>query len=288
MAKMQTPPSIKTYLALMKSMALVVVLAGGTYLSTGKLSLVRENSPLPDDPLYLPNGNYLQLISLDFDGVLSDLFWIKGALYFGSHYRKKDHDYKWLAHFLDLSTEFDPYYYDVYWYGSSILPSVEESIRLLEKGRTYFSTDWKMTEMIGFYYHFYLKDYLAAGRYYEMASLLPGHPPYVPSLAGRFYTEAGDIDSGIRVLKNFYDTCSKKDLKEDFAKRITQLEDIKCLEEKLSVFRKKYQRTPRDLGELVERGLISSLPKEPYGGKYLWDSSQQRVVSTTFPRYGST
>ena len=261
------------YKTLIASIVMLVLLGGGSYLSAKKLYFMRDMYPSSEDPLYLPNSNYLKMLSLDCDGLLSDIFWIKGSIYFGSQYRKKQNEYKWLYHMLDLSTDLDPKYYDVYWYGSSILPTVEESIRFLEKGRKHFPVDWKIPEMIGFYYHFYLKDCLSAAKYYEIASLLPGHPPYVPSLSGRFYTEAGDMDSAIRVLNNFYVTCDKSDLKEDFAKRIKQLNDIKMLEEKVSLFGKMFSKKPKDLSELVKAGILTSLPEEPYGGKYIWDGS---------------
>ena len=267
------------------SIIIVLLLGGGSYLSAKKLNYIRDSYPTREDPLYLPNGSYLKVLALDFDSLLSDLFWIKGSIYFGSHYRKKEQDYTLLYHLLDLSTDLDPQYYDVYWYGSSILPSVEESIRFLEKARGNFPDDWKLPEMIGFYYHYYLKDYSSAGRYYEIASRLPGHPPYVPSLAGRFYNQAGDIDAAIRVLKNFHDTCDREDLQKDFAKRIKQLFDIKLLEEKLRVFKDRYIREPETIQELVERGIITALPEEPYGGNYIWDSTRKRVISSTSPLY---
>jgi len=276
------------YHTLIGSIVISLILGGATYLSAKKLSYLRTTYPMREDSLYLPSGEYLQILSLDFDSLLSDLFWIKGSIYFGSNYRKKTNDYTWLYHLLDLSTDLDPRYYDVYWYGSSILPSVKESINFLEKARIHFPHDWKIPEMIGFYHHFYLKDYLSAARYYDIASRLPGHPPYVPSLAGRFYNQAGDSDSAIKVLKNFHDTCNKKDLKEDFAKRIRQLEDIKMLEEKIDLFEKRFKREPGDLAELVAAGFIASLPKEPYGGHYLWDISSKRVMSNTAPLYKDT
>lgn len=274
--------------ALTVSVVIVLLLGGGSYLSARKLSHIRDGYPTREDPLYLPKGGYLKMLALDCDGLLSDLFWIKGSIYFGSRYRKKDHDYTWLYHLLNLSTDLDPQYYDVYWYGSSILPSVEESIRFLEKARVHFPDDWKLPEMIGFYYHYYLKDYSSAGRYYEIASRLPGHPPYVPSLAGRFYNQAGDIDAAIRVLKNFYDTSDREDLRRDFAHRIQQLHDIKLLEEKLRIFKERYGREPDTLSELVEGGIIPGLPEEPYGGSYVWDRTRKRVISTASPLYGDT
>ena len=235
--------------------------------------------------LYLPNKDYVKLVTLDNEGLGADLFWIKGAIYFGSHYRERaTFKFKCLYHILDLATDLDPYYYDVYWYGSTLMPSVKDSIMLLNKGRKYFPHDWKLPEMIGFYYHYHLKDYLSAGKYYEIAGRLPGHPPFVPSLAGRFYTKAGDIGSAIRVLKNFYDTCEKEDLKKDFGYRIKQLHDIALLEKKAENFKERFSHYPENLKELITSGIIKNIPSEPYKGSYFWDKKRKRVRSTTDPR----
>lgn len=266
------------------SLMMLLALCGGTYLSAARLDDLRKSYASREDYLYLPNGSYLDLLSLDYDSLVADLLWIKGAVYFGSHYRLKGFEYPWLYHILDMATTLDPQYYDVYWYGSSILPTVEETIKLLEKGRKNFPSNWKLPEMIGFNYHFHLKDYFKAAQYYEIASSLPGHPPYVPSLAGRFYEEAGDLDSAIRVLNNFYITSERDDLKEDFARRIQQLSDIKLLTEKVEEFEGKRGSSPEDLQELLEHGFIPEMPLEPYGGEYLWDAQNGRVISSTAPR----
>lgn len=260
------------------------LLGGGVFLSAARLDNLRKDYLDQADSLYLPDGNYLELLCLDHNGLVADLFWIKGAIYFGNHYRRKGFNYPWLYHILDLATTLDPHYYDVYWYGSSILPTVNQSNQLLKKGRKNFPLDWKYPEMIGFNYHFYLKDYLKAARYYEIASSLPGHPPYVPSLSGRFYQKAREIDSAIRVLKNFHTTTDREDLKKDFSKRIKQLLDIKMLTDKVELFKTKWGRPPGSLKELLKKGVVFELPEEPYGGYYIWDSDDKRVLSSASPK----
>ncbi len=260
-------------------------LFGGVCLNAGRLSNILKKYEKKENHLYLPGKNYIKLLTLDNEGLGADLFWIKGALYFGSHYRERDSfKFKWLYHILDLATDLDPHYYDVYWYGASLMPSVKESIMLLNKGRKYFPQDWKLPEMIGFYYHYQCNDYLAAGKYYEIAGRLPGHPPFVPSLAGRFYTEGGDITSALRVLKNFYDTCEKEDLKKDFGCRIKQLHDIDLLGKKAEIFNERFSRYPKNLEELITYGIINNIPSEPYQGSYFWDEKRKRVRSTTDPK----
>ncbi len=255
----------------------------GAVVCNVKLTSLRKAYPSFDNPVFLPKAELLRLISLDFEGLAADLVWIKGAIYFGSHYKKRGFRFPWMVPLLNLATDLDPLYFDVYWYGSSLLPDVQDAIRLLKKGMKYFPDNWKLPEMVGFYYHYYLRDFKQAGKYYEIASTKPGHPPFVPSLASRFYTQAGDIESAIRVLKNFYDTTKRKDLKREFGLRIVQLRHIQTLQRLVHRYQEVYHAYPTSLNALVEKGFIETLPKEPFGGYYFLDPKDYRVHSSTDP-----
>ena len=124
-----------------------------------KTTALKQRYPSFENPVFLPDVKTVRLFSLGFEGLAADLVWIKGAIYFGSNYRKRGFRFPWMARLLDLATDLDPLYYDVYWYGSSLLPDVRQSIRLLKKGMKYFPNNWKFPEMVGFNYHYYLKDY---------------------------------------------------------------------------------------------------------------------------------
>ena len=248
-----------------------------------KITDLRKTYPSFTDPVFLPKAEALRLVSLDFEGLAADLVWIKGALYFGSHYRQRGFRFRWMEGLLNLATDLDPLYYDIYWYGSSLLPEVHQSIRLLEKGMRYFPDKWELPQMIGFYYLYYLHDYKSAAKYYEIASLKPGRPPFVPSLASRFYTQAGELDAAIRVLKGFYETTHRKDLKKEFALRITQLEQIKYLQALVQAYRESFGAYPATLKDLQRRGLLNAPPREPFGGYYFIDPKNHRVKSSTDP-----
>ncbi len=248
-----------------------------------RLTTIKQSYPSFTDPVFLPSAEALRLASLNFEGLTADLVWIKGAIYFGSHYRQRGFRFQWMEGLLNLATDLDPMYYDVYWYGSSLLPEVHQSIRLLEKGMKYFPNDWKFPEMIGFNYQYYLNDYKSAGKYYEIASTKPGHPPFVPSLASRFYTQAGELDAAIRVLKNFYNTTKRWDLKQEFGLRIVQLQQIKHLQALVDRYHQIFGHYPKTLQTLTREGLIETLPKEPFGGYYFIDPHDHRVKSSTDP-----
>ncbi len=276
---LMTRLNAKTILQCLTSILLLVAAAGFNL----KITALRESYPSFKNPVFLPKAGALRLASLDFEGLAADLVWIKGAIYFGSHYRQRGFRFPWMAPLLNLATDLDPLYYDVYWYGSSLLPDVHEAIRLLKKGMKYFPNNWKFPEMIGFYYQYYLQDYKSAGKYYEIASMKPGHPPFVPSLASRFYTQAGELDAAIRVLKNFYETTRRKDLKKEFGLRIVQLQHIKTLQSIVETYKKTFGTYPSSLQSLTEKGFIFSLPQEPFGGYYFIDPKDHRVKSSTDP-----
>jgi tetratricopeptide (TPR) repeat protein len=210
---------------------------------------------------------YRRLAALGFKEVQADLLWAQAGVAFGEGVRARHVDTAQLAELINEAVDLDPYYYDAYWYGASLLPAPEANA-LLKKGCERFPRDWKLPEMIGFNYQLYLHDYESAGRYYELAAQLPGHPPYVPSMAGRLYSEADDIESAIRVLENFHRTCERKDLKEDFGRRIQQLWNIKVLSDACAEYRRWSHHAPGRLDDLVQAGIIAELPPDPFGGRY--------------------
>ncbi len=180
----------------------------------------------PDAYLYLPSGNYLRTLSMGNPSFMGDLLMARALTYFGKHYYQRGYKYEWLYHLFDVLTDIDPHNKESYLMGARLLTSVDVNLsnKLLEKGMSNHPDYWKIPELIGFNYFYHLKDSEKAAKYYEIASRLPGHPPYVPSLAGKFYSEIGRFEEAIKVLKNFYETTEDKRLKEDFAEQIEQLE----------------------------------------------------------------
>jgi micrococcal nuclease len=184
------------------------------------------SKPNPDVYLYLPSGNYLRTLSMGNPSFLGDLIMARALTYFGSHYYQRGYKYEWLYHLFDVLTDIDPYNKESYLIGARLLTLVDVNLsnKLLEKGMSYHPDYWKIPELIGFNYFYHLKEPAKAAKYYEIASNLPGHPPYVPSLAGKFYSEIGMLEEAIKVLRNFYETTEDKRLKEDFGEQIEELE----------------------------------------------------------------
>src|SRR2546425_11190059 len=56
--------------------------------------------------------------------------------------------------------------------------------------------------------------------------------------------------------------------------------DLQLLEETISRYRTLYKQAPERLEDLVGPGLLRALPREPFGGRYLYDSQTQTVRSS--------
>lgn len=187
--------------------------------SQGRLSRAVQTEAAREGDLYLPEAPYLQFISMGHDMLISDLVLAKALTYYGSHYyRRHAFAFKHLKKLFVTALQMDPMNKEAFLMANNTLSgiNIRDSIEILEMGMSYHPDYWKFPEMIGFDYFYHLKDPHRAAGYYEKAAGLPGHPPYVSSLSGKFYQESGRYEDALRVLNNFYVTTRDKRLKASF------------------------------------------------------------------------
>jgi len=205
---------------------LIIVFGLGLVLSQNYLKINSKDYDIDRD-VYIPNSEYLRFISLGNKTLISDIVLAKALTYYGSHYfKRKEFKFKNLKRLFRIAGELDNRNSEAFLMGNNLLTdvNVDDGIELLNLARLYDYRYWKYPEMIGFDYFYYKKDNIRAARYYEIASQLPNHPPYVPSLSSKFYEESGRYKQAIGVLYNFYLTTKDKRLKKSFKKSIEIIE----------------------------------------------------------------
>ncbi len=177
---------------------------------------------------YLPEPALWQLFFPQHHLLFSDLLQAQALTYYGSRYFQKEKDLSPLITLFHSALELDEENQEAFFLASNLLSAVfiHQAMAILQKGFTYHYLNWKFPEMIGFKFFFYLKNLKAAARYYEIASRLPGHPPFVASLSGKLYSEAGLLKKGLQVLLNFYNSTNDFRLKESFRQEIEKLQKI--------------------------------------------------------------
>ena len=252
-----------------------------------RLDWIKKDKKDFENLLYLPSGKFLKPAALGFDELLADLLWVKAVNYFGGHYFT-DKRYDWLYHILDITTTLDPWFEYPYEFGGIVLAleakQVDKSISLLKKGFEYHPNIWRIPFLLGFNHFFYLGDYQTAASYITRASQLPGRPAYLPRLAARLYAQAGTPELVIEFLYRVYQSTTDERLREELQIRIKEViveRDINLLETALSRYKLITGKGARGLRDIVDKGILQSIPQEPFGGDYFLDSRTNEVKSST-------
>jgi len=91
-----------------------------------------------------------------------------------------------------------------------------------------------------------------------------------------FYYKAGKAEMGLVYLESLAQTITDERLMELFKKKIDWLKNIVFLEGKTRKFKELYGFWPKDLNELVQKGLIEKVPDDPFGRGYQLDKNWEK------------
>jgi tetratricopeptide (TPR) repeat protein len=267
-------------------LALTVTLAAGVHRLQLGLDQQRAAGPKLQQFMYVPQGEYLRLAVLGYRQVVADLLWIQAIQAMGERTVSEEAGH-WIAHALDVITTLDPQFVRVYEVGGIALTTLvvltEESNRLLEKGIRYNPEVWRLPFYLGFNYYFELHDDQKAAEYIARASRLPEAPAYLASFAAQLYVSARTPQVAIDFLGQMYSQTTDENVKRVLEQRLKEVvveRDLQLLEEAVGRYRELYKRAPVRLEELVRPGLLRELPREPFGGHYLYDPRAQSVRSS--------
>jgi hypothetical protein len=242
------------------------------------------NKLLPNDGetvIILPSP-ILKVSSLDFDGLVSDVLYLKALVYYGSTFdgnnRRRaisEAQYTWLYNILKTSTDLDPYFLDPYFLGNNILSweanRVSDSISLMKKGSQYRDWDYWLPFYIGFDYFYFLKDSANASSYLMIASKKPGADPFFGFFAARLAYQGKRTENAIVFLEGILKTTKDEAMRKDNEIRLETLKVMLNLEKGASVYKERTGSYPQKLSALVEQHIIARIPEDPYGGEFYID-----------------
>ncbi|MFQ6104724.1 MAG: tetratricopeptide repeat protein [Candidatus Glassbacteria bacterium] len=230
----------------------------------------------------LPDPQVLKYLSLGFEEVIADFYWFKAVLYAGSEVGSMDYDY--FLSLIDLVTALDPQFQYPYLFGSIIMSveadDYEASDRLLMKGFSFHRKSWRFPFGLGYNSYFNHGDPKKAARYLGIASKLPEHPSYLPSLVSRLYHEAGSSDLAIRFLETMIQDTPEGAQRKKLMQRLEALRMIRYLEKIADSYRRDLRKEPEAIDDLVRAGYLRAIPSDPYGGEFYLDKCG-RVLSTS-------
>ena len=193
-------------------------------------------SQIDEEQLYL-NGAMAKRISLGFNGLAADWYWMRSLQYVGRKIinvpdnvpidNLAQLNLKLLAPLIDTATTLDPEFIEPYQYAAVVLPAVDlpEAIRLTKKGIAANPNAWRLYQHLGYIY-WQQRDFQAAGEAYDQGSKLPGAPHWMEAMKAKMANEGGSRELAREIYGRKYEQAENAKVKEMARKRLLQLDSF--------------------------------------------------------------
>lgn len=294
-----------------KAVGLIGVLALIALLMTLAISLqrVRETSfplaAIDEESLYLKSGGMARRLTVAYQTLAADLYWIRAIQYYGGTKRMVETQpdtartnasanvpparrrYDLLYPLLDLTTTLDPRFHIAYRFGAIFLAEPypggpgrpDLAVALLEKGLREQPDRWDYMQDIGFVHYWWRHDYRAAALWFERASDVPGAPWWLRSLAANTLARGGDRQSSRMMWESLRQSAEIDWLRREAEKRLAQLralDEIDVLQKQVDDFIARNGRVPTEW---------RVAPRDPSGTPYEFDAEGRVRLSARSPLF---
>jgi len=188
-----------------------------------------------DESLYV-SGKTARRISLGFNGLAADWYWMRSLQYVGKKLIN-DNDVpldnlgllnlKLLAPLLDTATTLDPEFIDPYEYAAIVLPSinVNEAIRITQKGIEANPNAWRLYHHLGYIY-WQQHDYQAASEIYGRGAQIAGAPPWMEAMKAKMAADGGSRSTAREIYTRMYEGSADEKVKDMARKHLLQLDSL--------------------------------------------------------------
>lgn len=191
---------------------------------------------LIDESLYL-NAKTARRMSLAFNGLAADWYWMRSLQYVGRKIMSHPDDVPLdglkqlnltlLAPLLDTATTLDPQFLDPYEYAAIVLPAVnvQEAIRITQKGIDANPNAWRLYHHLGYIY-WQQRNYQAASEIYGRGAQIPGAPPWMEAMKAKMAADGGSRTTAREIYTRMYEQSTEDQVKDMAHKRLLQLDSL--------------------------------------------------------------
>jgi hypothetical protein len=176
-------------------------------------------------------------LSLGFNGLLADWYWIRSLQYVGRKILSLPSDVplddlgslnlKLLAPLLDTATTLDPQFMEPYEYAAVVLPAIDadSAIRITKKGIEANPAAWRLYQHLGYIY-WQRRDFKSASETYGSGAKIPGAPAWMEAMKARMTAEGGSRATAREIYVRLYEQAGDAQVKEMARKRLLQVDSL--------------------------------------------------------------
>jgi hypothetical protein len=150
-------------------------------------------------------------------------------------------------------------------------------------------TDWRIPYYMATNEFLYAKDDIAAAKYYNLAAETPGIPAYAERFSLNFGIETNQRQKTEQLWETIKDSTNDPDEKARAQAFIDHLQDFDYLDAASVLYKKEFGVLPTSTAELVAKGIIPSVPVDPFGFLFIIQKDGTSAIDLdTLPSYMST
>jgi hypothetical protein len=171
--------------------------------------VTRPPGATADPAVFVPSPRFFHDFSPSFRTSIADAYYLMMVQYYGEHV-KTDGRLDSLPAMARLVADLSPHFTRAYLFSAFALIDAgrpDVAYELLKKGFKENPGDWRFPAYLGFFaYRFGAGDGkdLAAARWYQKATAIPGRPDYIPRLAAVLASKAGDEQKAVLMWGQAY------------------------------------------------------------------------------------
>jgi hypothetical protein len=273
--------------------------AGAVALQVVRNRLYQADTREVERVLYVRSGAAIKRLTLDFDALAADVYWIRAIQHYGGDRRDQStsrRKYELLYQLLDHTTTLDPYFTIAYRFGAIFLSEAYPggagrpylAIALLEKGLSAQPEKWQYFHDIAFVHYWHYRDLNAAADWFQKAAECPGAPNWLPPLVANMRAAGSDRASS-RVLWNQILQSEEEWLRRSAARALQQLDALDMIDQ-LQALTGRFPPPagqPHSWDALVRRRVLRGIPVDPTGTPFDIDPATGAVTvsrqSTLYP-----
>ena len=242
-----------------------------------------------DESLYL-NDKTARRISLGFNGLAADWYWMRSLQYVGTKIGNYQGDIrlddlsnlnlKLLVPLLETGTTLDPEFIEPYEYAAVVVPAidVQQAIRLTQKGINANPNAWRLYHHLGYIY-WREGQYQLASETYARGAKVPGAPAWMEAMTAKLISDGGSRSTAREIYTRMYEQSTDDQVKEMARKHLLRLDSLDQrdgLQKVFTVYKARTGKCPeswRDLGPVFRAARIpmdqTGAPLDPTGAAYI-------------------
>jgi hypothetical protein len=138
--------------------------------------------------------------------------------------------------------------------------------------------DWRIPYYMATNEFLYAKDDVAAAEYYNLAANTPGVPQYAERFSLNFGIETNQRQKTEQLWETIKDSTNDPETQLRAQAYIDHLEDFDYLDAAAVQYKAAFGVYPTSTAELVAKGIIPSVPVDPFGFTFIFDAGGKSAI----------